>query len=352
MLKNPIRVMIAEDTLEAREILIDEINKLNQGYAFEIVQCESPNTAFNKLSEYSKKGKYFDVIFADIDFQEARTKGGKRDSGFEIISKAFETCPFTKICTYSGQFREFDLSDQHQELVKKGLVEYSFDKSHRIAGQKDWFRKGFIRVLTDVERDLLVWDLWGNSQKMIEIARTINLKTDKLQNSKIQFEIIENIKSIYRLIPSLMRTQDTTNLISGIKIYHNILEIICKGDKSDNQIIIDSDHNKAFHENAIRRSLKFDQRVSALRIIAAFTKTDYFRYGYKLNGLRNDIMHVDRNFIPDFANFIFSHVVLCLYILGNQTSISNIKQFSSSPSNLNLGGLQDLKDLIQYIEKL
>jgi hypothetical protein len=235
--------------------------------------------------------------------------------------------------------------------VKNGLVEYSFDKSHKIAGQKEWFSRGFTKVLTDVERDLLVWDLWDNSQKMIEMTKTLTLKTDKFQNARTQFEVIDNIKSVYPIILSLLKDHDTTTLVSGIKIYHNILEAFCKRDKSDNQIITDSDHNKTFLERDIRKPLKYDpSRVSALRIIAAYTKTNYFRYGYKLNGIRNDILHVNKKIIPDIANFVYSHLVICLYILSNQTSLSYIKQFSSSSSNSTLDGLKDLKELIGYLE--
>ncbi len=344
--------MIAEDTLEGREILIDELNTCNHNYKFEIEACETPSKAFSKLSEYSKENKYFDLLFVDIDFQEARSKGGKRDSGFEIIEKAFETCPFTKVCTYSGQFRAFDLSDKFHEIEKKGLISYPFDKSHQGAGETNWFARGFQRVQDDMERDLIFWDIWENSLKLIDKIKSTTFDQNQFKNAKQQLEVIKLIESIYPLLKNSVGNNDKTSLEEIIKKYHNILEIFCKKEKNATQIISDSDNNKSTLEGKIHGPLSYRDGVNALRIIAGHSNTNFFRYGYKLNWYRNGAMHIEANFIADISNLLFSHLVICLYILGNETSYSYIKQFSLLPHNSSQNGLKDLKDIISFIEGL
>ena len=344
--------MIAEDDVEAREILIYELNEHYPAYNFEIEECESPLKVFSKLSDSSKQNKYFDVAFVDIDFTIANTKGGRRDSGFEIIEKAFQTCPFTKVCTYSGQFRAFDLSDKFHEIERKGLVSYPFDKSHQGVGEKSWFVRGFQKVLVDVERDLIVWDIWENSLKLIDRIKSTSIDQNQFKNAQQQLEIINLIESVYPLIKNSIENNDGTSIDEIIKKYHNILEIFCRSGKNPTQIISDSDNNKSILEKKICGSLKYRDGVNALRIIAGHSNTDYFRCGYKLNGYRNHTIHPETNFIADIANLLFSHLAVCLYILGKETAYSYIKQFSLLPQNSCYSGLQDLKDIIVFIEGL
>ena len=77
-----------------------------------------------------------------------------------------------------------------------------------------------------------------------------------------------------------------------------------------------------------------------------------FKFGYKLNFLRNKAAHKDIEFQADVANMLYSHLVVCLYVLGNQISFHRIKQFSRISSAQKFKGTQDLKELINYLELL
>ncbi|MCX8057588.1 MAG: hypothetical protein N3F03_08275 [Ignavibacteria bacterium] len=343
------KVLIAEDTIEARDILIEELYKLkeNSEYEFDIIECEFPEKAISKLSEANEKNDFYHILFIDIDFTQQSHKGGRRDSGFEIIKKAFSICPISKICTYSGQFKALDLSEEHQELVKKGLVVYTFDKSRKDAGLQDWFDIGIRKILEELEKEYYLFDIFKFNKK---IKR-------KISNSKlpfeIQWEILDNINIILNLMLNLKNiTSSYIYYRLIIHLYHSCLISFLRNSKSDEELKRDFEKNKYQAEKLILTSKEFVwQENNSLSIIIAESPLELVRFGFKLNNYRNKSIHPDQSFQPDLFNVIFSAIIFSLYVIQEKKDleISLIEDYLSKV-NYESKGIKDLSELLMFIK--
>jgi len=345
------KVLIAEDTIEGRDILLEEFEKFrnlkkDKGIEidFKIDECEHPVKALQKLSESSSTNEFYDILFIDIDFTEQAHKGGKRDSGFQIIKRAFEICPVSKICTYSGQFHAPDLSEQHQEMVKNGLVVKTFDKSRRDAGYGDWFIKGMEEVLKELEEQYFLFDIFKNNKLIKDCINELPFN--------LQWEIVSNIDTALILLKNLDNLSKYIFYRIVIYLYHQSLITFLTQEKTIETIKQNFEKNKSIAESLINppNPLIWKEQ-NALSIIIAEGNIDFVRYGFKLNDYRNKSIHSDGKFTPDVMNVIFASLVLALYVLNDKSKINYqlIEEFISKLDQ-NLKGSNDLYDLINFVK--
>jgi predicted helicase len=172
-----IKVLIAEDTKEARDLIVEGL----QEYAlkekdkedfFRIDKTEKFEKALRYLEDSSKNKSYYDIFFCDIDFTES---GGRRDAGYDLIEKAFDVCPFTKICTYSGQFHGKDLWSKYESLKQNGLIVHTMDKSHSEGGTSEWMMRNIDELVKKVKRKEYTFSygiimLWFGEKSEIKIS--------------------------------------------------------------------------------------------------------------------------------------------------------------------------------------
>lgn len=365
MIKN-LRVLIAEDVVDSRDILIENLNEyaesINNEISFSITEAEHFQKAMQILSE--NENNPFHILFVDIDFTEDN-KGGSRNSGFEIIKKAFQICPISKICTYSGQFHAKDLWQEYETLKNQGLILESFDKSHTDGGDVEYFNKQINDLLNDFTQSYYLWDIWQNHNEMVKSIKSSKLALDFQQNLLKQDEIISNLETILKLLQKL-------NLIGAdlivyrliLQLYQRNLEIFCSGDKSEEDIYKISEINKAKLASILNKDDDWElgKDVSALRRILSFEIDEVAKYGWRLNDYRNKSVHPiqkrkdgkEYKFVPELSNVIFANLVLSLYVVGNKRKIS-VEKFLELISDKKLlennkFGLNSLNELIDYIK--
>lgn len=336
------KVLLAEDTIEARDAIIKELEKLKP-LEFQIDECEFPNKALSRLADSEKNIEYYDILFVDLDFTQQAHKGGKRDSGFQIIKRAFDVCPISKICTYSGQFREPDLSDKHQELVKRGLLVYTFDKSKRDAGIGDWFTKGMAEVIEELNKEEYLFDIFDNHK---------NIK-EKISEAKISFpakwEINSNLDTIIILLQSLGKISSKPILYRLIiHLYHSSLLLFLTDSKDMAAMKSNFEANKSKSEKIIHPEKPFEWRSeSALSQLIAESPDECIRFGFKLNDYRNNSIHPNEIFKVVFENVLFANLVLSTYIIEESASI-NFKNFKIDNKSR---GANDLRALLDFIKQ-
>lgn len=337
------KVLLAEDTIEARDTIITELKKLNN-FEFEIEECEFPDKAIKRLSDSDRERKYYDILFVDLDFTQQAHKGGKRNSGFEIIKKAFEVCPISKICTYSGQFREYDLSDEHQELVKKGLLVYTFDKSKKDAGIGDWFTKGIQEVLIELQNDEYLFTIFDNHKS---IKETLSKKNISFQ---AKWELYSNLDTIITLLQSLNKISSKYILYRLIiHLYHYSLILFLTDSKDELLIKSNFEKNKSLAEKVIMPKETLTWRSqNALSQIIAESPLQKVLFGFKLNDYRNKSIHHNELFNIEFENILFANLTLSTYILNYGET--NYKFFETYLSNTQKKSVKDLKLIIDYLK--
>jgi CheY-like chemotaxis protein len=303
---NKIKILIAEDVKEARDILREKLNdylktKYNQD-SFTIESSSSYQEALRIINESEKNSEYYNIFFCDIDFTEDK-KGGQRDSGYELINRMFEVCPITCICTHSGQFRGKDLWPKYEELKGKGLILITMDKSHSEGGGDEWFKKNFDIIFNEYDKNKYLWNIWENHKNII----------DKFKSIK------DNLDSILVLLRNKDKFDEKDNTYRNIiHLYHISLEKYCRGSLTDKEIIKRSNENKEEVEKLIDRQIKFqDDNVTTKRIIVAYSKEKVSHFGYKLNYYRNQSIH-PKNFKPRFENILFANLTLSAYILKKE----------------------------------
>ena len=361
---NKLKVLIAEDTRMARELLINDLNEfarvtLNAVEYFDIEEAETFEKAHQKIVESGNTQNYYDIIFADIDFTEDN-KGGKSDSGYKLIEKAFEVCPITKIATYSGQFRAAELWPKYEELKNRGLIVKTFDKSHSEAGNPNWLKKGVNEIVEEINANSYIRDIWDNHQLVKENMRIKKYGKDPFIDVLIKNTIHLNIDSALMLLMNIDKF-DAKEIIYRliIYLYHNSLEIYCRADKTDEQIIEESDKNKINAEEfigllKINKNLKFPlESVNSQRIFVASISDYRIKFADKLNFYRNLSIHQDPNkkrFIPDLAHVLYSSLAFSLIVTTTKEKIktSHIKSYSSKLENV-FGALDLLKEIISKI---
>jgi len=335
------KVLLAEDNIQARDAVIDELNKL-KNFEFQIDECEFPDKALSKLAESERSKNYYDILFVDLDFTEQAHKGGKRDSGFQIIKRAFNICPISKICTYSGQFREPDLSDEHQELVKKGLLVFTFDKSKRDAGIGDWFVKGMEEVINEHTKENYLFDVFNNHRSIKEKVNNLNL------TFQAKWEINSNLDTIIILLKTIEKISSKYVFYRLIThLYHSTLLVLLTDSKEVSSIRQNFIKNKSAAEKIIKVKEPFEWREqNALAQIIAEGDINFIRYGFKLNNYRNKSIHPTENFNPEISNILFANLTLTLYISGKNGI--QFESFEQIPYILKEKGFKDLRELIDY----
>ena len=365
-MKNKLKVLIAEDTRMARDLLINNLNEfaretLNAVEYFDIEEAETFEKAHQKIVESGNTQNYYDIIFADIDFTEDN-KGGKSDSGYNLIEKAFEVCPITKIATYSGQFRAAELWPKYEELKNRGLIVKTFDKSHSGAGNSNWIKDGVNKIVDEINANSYIRDIWDNHQLVKENMITEKYAKDTFIDVLIKNTIYLNIDSALMLLMNIDKF-DAKEIIYRliIYLYHNSLEIYCRADKTDKQIIEESDKNKINAEEFIglqkNKNLNFpieSVNVSSPRIFVASILDYRIKFADRLNFYRNLSIHQDPNkqrFIPDLANVLYSSLAFSLIVTTTKEKIktSHIKSYSSKLENV--FGASDLKEIISKIKE-
>lgn len=350
-----IRVLVAEDFLEAREVIIKQINKISE-YEVEIEECESYSKALDRINQSSLDPDPYHFLFIDIDFT-GDDKGGKRDSGFELIEKAFNVCPISKIATYSAQFKSADLEPKHHEMVRNGLVVRTFDKDHRTENPTEWFSLGFRELIKEHFEDIWLWDIWRNHEKIKSVIKNISLSDDQSQNLTKQYEIITNLDSIILLL--LRRKIFNADVVLYrlvLQLYHRCFEIYITGDKDEETIVEESENNKdkvfEYVKDLIRDSqLEFKDKKSYLRKLAAFTNDKKYRFGHILNQYRNGSVHPDKKFVPELSNIIYANITLSLFAIGKTNKISyELIKSSFDNKAFDDKGKKDLSEILNFIQ--
>ena len=360
---NKLKVLIAEDIRMSRDLLINGLKKfaretLNAAEYFDIEEAETFEKAHQKIVESGNTQNYYDIIFADIDFTEDN-KGGKSDSGYKLIEKAFEVCPITKIATYSGQFRAAELWPKYEELKNRGLIVKTFDKSHSEAGNSNWIKDGVNKIVEEINANSYIRDIWDNHQLVKENMLSKKYTKDPFIVALIKNTIHLNIDSALMLLMNIDKF-DAKEIIYRliIYLYHNSLEIYCRADKTDEQIIEESDKNKINAEEfigllKINKNLKFPlESVNSQRIFVASISDYRIKFADKLNYYRNLSIHQDPNkkrFIPDLAYVLYSSLAFSLIVTTTKEKIktSHIKSYSAKLKNV--FGAPDLNEIISKI---
>ena len=253
---NELKILIAEDTKEARDILKENLIEFHESsdlknISLKIEACESFAKALAKLKESEKSGTFYHVFFADVDFTEDK-KGGKRNSGYELIKTAFGICPLTKICTYSGQFRAADLWSESEQLIKEGLIVFTMDKSHSAGGGENWWFENFKKIYEELRGENILWELWYNHRAITEKIQATKFLSDTFENMSLCSGITANLETILVLIRQLKKLDEKAIFYRLlIHLYHQALETFCRAGKSEIQIAKESAVNKELVEDEI-----------------------------------------------------------------------------------------------------
>jgi hypothetical protein len=349
-----VRILIAEDNIEARNILIEGINEyslkvLNDNNLFEIVWAESFVKAWQILLETSQNQNFFDIFFCDIDFTEDN-RGGERDSGYKLIEKSFEIYPLTKILTYSGQFRAKDLWPKYEELEQKGLIVYTMDKSHSEGGEEKWLFDRLSGVINQMQTESYLKDVWINHNNVIKKLDSLKLDEDSFGDTNKKKSIITNLDAILILLKNSSKFKESLiihRLI--IYLYQSCLEIICRGKKTEEEILKLSDINKPRAKRILNRKIIFPKSVNAQRILISYLVDEKMKFGFRLNDYRNKSIHQNNDFRVDFANVIFSNLAFSLYLLDRKEVKFQLIVDSIKKSTIHGKGIKNLKEIINYI---
>lgn len=355
-----IRVMVAEDSVDAMEIILKQLNKF-ESLRIKLDECESFQKGLVKIKEAQQKKEPYHFLFIDIDFT-GDDAGGKRDSGFNLIKKAFQLCPLSKIATYSAQYKYADLEPTHQEMVKNGLVVYTFDKDHRKEKPEEWFSDGFKKLITEFEQEKWLWEIWRNHEKINTKLLNTVLSEDKFISRNRRDEITSNLEAIIFVLQRRAQFNADAILFRLIlQLYHRSMEIFITRDKNEEDIFKESEVNRPkvfeFVKDLLgsEPALEFKDKKSFLRKLTAFSFGKEYRYGHILNWYRNGSVHTDKKFIPDLANVIFANLTFSHYTIGKKENIS-ISEIESLLTDRNFQdenkkGLTDLKSLIEFIKQ-
>ena len=354
-----IRIFIAEDINEEREMIVTEIHEFFNAHPsqYSIDTASSFQSALQKLHDSEKKGEYYDIFFSDIDFREDY-KGGKRDSGYELITKAFEICPATHIVTYSGQHNAKDLVEKYENLRDKGLIVRSMDKEH--SGDPDWMQIQIGKIVTSARESRVMHDLWKNHSAIVTRLNAMKLDADQFGDLAKKNSIRQNLESAFTLQKNLTRIDEKTIFYRlMIYLYHAALEQFLKADHTDDEIMRTAEQNKPERDQLLRDAgyLKDDDyslsnRVSAKHVLLAFCPKGLFRYAHLLNVFRNKSIHETKDFRLDQANVMFAHLTFATCVLApHEIAYSEIEKFISGHTSIDDRSRRNLNDLIRYLKQ-
>lgn len=352
-----IKILVAEDIRETRNLLIDTLRlyAAQNDLLLLIDSAESFIKADQKLNESENNREYFDIFFADIDFSEDN-KGGEPDSGYKLIEKAFEISPLTQIVTFSGQFTHPDLWQKYEELKNRGLIVKTMNKSHGEGGEEEWIKNNLKDLFRISNEQNLLWDIWLN-HKLVETAISKSLGLGDLKYATSIRIQLDGVTTLIKQLNKIDEKETIYRLI--VPMYHQILERYCQGSKTNDQIIKDSDDNlkavNAFYQfdlNFEPTTEEYKSRKSnpnSQRILCSYSAKPEISYALDLNWLRNKCMH-NLDFRLSLNHVLYANLVLALVIAGKEgIFIQNI-----SPLNNEKGlpdhGAQKLRDIIEFIK--
>lgn len=357
-----IRILIADDSSTDTQDLLKSLNayfkaKKISTDSYEILTTDSIDETLQIITS----SEPFDIFFVDINFSE---KDNDQRTGYLLVRKAFEYCPLTFICVYSGTADEdVNLQKEYVDLLKRGMLADIFKKNFFMGSTPSEFNNRFKRAWNFVRSKQFIWDIWNNQELILTEIQKDKLHIEVEENENRKSEIKKNFEAVLFLLRNI-------DLLSSrvivyrlcLQLYHRCLEIyLSQG--SDDEIITKSDTNKASAENLLRqekllgkeadgtdRSLILGDRSSALRKIVAYSTDNKLKYGYLMNKYRNKSVHPDSIFEPELTNVIFSNLALSLYVLAKNNKIN----YQILESSLNEGlfkgkGEKDLVELIGYL---
>lgn len=338
-----IKILVADDEDPKREILTKNLRKygIRNGYKFEIVETDSFIKSIETLDQTSVGKSYFHIIFSDINFMHD-LKGGKKDDGFRIIKKAFEVSPLSRIISFSAYSKSKENDPLLKDLLKRGLIVDDFNSDQYTDDPWSWFQDSFERTMEEYQRNLFVWDIWENHQKIIEI---LEHKSPDEQLSP-QRDFLTEFKSYLEtaLILIMNRNKIGAEYIinrSVLQMYHRALEIFCDEYTPEH----DAEQNEDAKEKTNDPKLNKPIRPSALQKIMRFSNPSISKYGSKVNWYRNMAMHPDEGFMIDEANLIYACLTIFLYAVpGVKPKIERIREFINNKSEML--GAKDLNFLL------
>lgn len=349
------KIFIAEDTKIARDTIIETLEEHagKNNIEIEIHKAESFNKAQSLLNQSKEKQEHFNIFFCDIDFTEDN-KGGKKDSGYLLIEQAFNISPATDIYTYSAQYNTLALKDKYEELRTRGLIVNSLDKSHSEGGGAEWWEKNFTEIFKRASFSGFLHDICLNHQLIINNLQNVKFATDEYENAIIKDEISSNLE----IIVSLLRINDPVRELVLqkliIQLYHRVVELICKGIKTDEEIFKLCEANKSLARFVIKFDGEWQIGKGALRSVISFSVDEFFKFGYKLNDYRNKSVHTKQDqrkiFMPTLYNVLFAHLTLALYSQKGDTAKIRYTEIEAIINNKKDAGYNDLSNLISYLK--
>lgn len=337
-----IKILIAEDDSSEREILEKYIKDI-PGYECDITAVANADKGISLINAAVYN---YDVIFADIDFTKAR---GRSDDGFRLIEKAFNKWPLTIICTYSAQYSStLDNNEFFIDLIKRGLINQSFDKRAIDISEKTKFQEKLINLFGQVHKQQHYNDVWFNLHQSIERIKSNNVNQENIIESSKPFEIIDNLESIRQLLTSQINYTLSLRLI--IYLIHRSLELYCEiGKEYPDGMSSDFAKNLAEVKKWFNYHLEPKSENSALSKILAYSCGKEFEYGYKLNQYRNDSIHPNTKYDLTMIKVLYSVLTFSLYVVGKENlKTENIEKYAKE--NPQEDGIPELYKLIKFIK--
>lgn len=353
---NKIRILIADDLDNPRKELMDKVSKFNGQYDLEIHSTAYPPEAKELIKRASENNLPYDILFVDINFSSVADKGGRADSGYEIMKYANYHSPVSRIFSYSAHGKDDELAKEYRKLLDKGVFDNAFDKSDY--ENVKYFNIALENVLVEVKARKFLIDLAANHLQIILEITGHEMPLDS------KAEIKSNVESILMLLKNQNLITAKTLLYRLIlQLYQRCLELYCEGSKTTEEIYVDSEVNRPDAEKFLiaagyRKNPLTDKNASpmelgkskdsALRKIVAYGEFDKFEYGWLLNKYRNDSVHED--FPADISNILFANLTLSLYILKNKGEIK-IDRIVTYCQKTKDAGKSDLQKLLAHINR-
>ena len=347
-----IKILIADDDPTDCQNLL---NKLTAYFkAKKILESDYVITTANTIDStlgLLSSSNYYDIFFADINFTEGDNDGEKRN-GYLLIREAFEACPLTFICVYSGTADDkLSLQKEYVELLKRGMLSDIYKKGTIELTTPIEFNNRFKKAWNHVISKQYIWDLWNNHKLILAKLKELGLTShSELMKNNIS-EIEMNLDSILFLLKNISQLPSEIIVYRlCLQLYHRSLEIFCEGDKKENDIYARSEKNKSILAKLINKEETWElgDKRSALRKIVAFSDSPIIKFGYRVNDARNKSVHPNENFKTNLANILFANLTLALFVHGKK-GIYN-ESFENIPKIENEKGFKDLKELIEYFK--
>lgn len=352
LIMKTIKILIADDDPTDCQNLLNKLTAYFKAKRilesdYEIITTHSIDSTIELLSS----SNYFDIFFADINFSEGDSESGKRN-GYLLIRKAFEACPLTFICVYSGTADDnFSLQKEYVDLLKRGMLADIYKKDTIQLTTPTEFNNRFKKAWNHVISKQFIWDLWNNHKLILaKLNGPATSSHSELMKNNIS-EIEMNLDSILFLLKNINQSPSETIVYRlCLQLYHRCLELFAAGDKEESKIVEESNKVEetvfGFVSDITEKDKrKFHDDKSFLRKIATFSPTKIFRFGYILNRNRNGAIH--RYFNPKLEHILFANLTLALFVNG-KNGIQFVS-FEQIPDIQKEKGYKDLKELIDFI---